>query len=64
MSPAYIAGLYALACQADPDITLQVFWKKALETGDTVAVKNINMNHEYRLQKLINPVKHIHGLAR
>jgi hypothetical protein len=29
----YLAGLYALACQVDPDITPELFWKKALETG-------------------------------
>jgi hypothetical protein len=29
----YIAGLYALACQVKPDITPEVFWKTALETG-------------------------------
>jgi len=30
----YIAGLYALACQAQPDITPEAFWTAALETGD------------------------------
>jgi hypothetical protein len=29
----YIAGLYALACQVKPDITPELFWEKALETG-------------------------------
>lgn len=29
----YIAGLYALACQVKPDITPEIFWDKALETG-------------------------------
>ena len=32
----WAAGLYALACQVRPDITPQVFWEKALETGDSV----------------------------
>ena len=63
MSAAYIAGVYALACQVEPDITPQAFWGKALETGDTVSVKNIHMNHEYKLQKLVNPLKLIHGLS-
>jgi len=29
----YLAGLYALACQVKPDITPELFWEKALETG-------------------------------
>jgi hypothetical protein len=31
----YIAGLYALACQVKPDITPDLFWQTALETGTT-----------------------------
>jgi hypothetical protein len=34
----YITGLYALACQARPDITPEVFWAKAIETGDSVEI--------------------------
>jgi len=34
----YIAGLYALACQVRPDITPEVFWAKAVETGDGVEI--------------------------
>jgi Subtilase family/Type II secretion system (T2SS), protein G len=34
----YIAGLYALACQVKPDITPEIFWAKALETGDSVEI--------------------------
>jgi len=34
----YIAGLYALACQVRPDITPEIFWAKALETGDAVEI--------------------------
>jgi len=32
----YIAGLYALACQVKPDLTPEVFWAQALQTGDSV----------------------------
>jgi hypothetical protein len=35
----YIAGLYALAAQADPSITPDRFWRMALETGRLVDVK-------------------------
>jgi hypothetical protein len=34
----WIAGLYALACEAKPDITPQEFWATALKTGRTVKV--------------------------
>lgn len=29
----WLAGLYALACQVDPGLTPEVFWKAALDTG-------------------------------
>jgi len=32
----WAAGLYALACQVRPDVTPQLFWEKALETGDSL----------------------------
>jgi len=34
----YLAGLYALACQVEPGITPEVFWTKALATGDSVEI--------------------------
>lgn len=51
----YIAGLYALACQVNPDITPDVFWTKALETGDTIKIQN--SNKEYELKKIVNPAR-------
>lgn len=56
----YIAGLYALACQVQPGITPEIFWKKALETGDLVNVKR--EGKEYRLERVVNPEKLILGL--
>ena len=35
----WIAGLYALACQVDPDITPAVFSNQALATGRTIRIK-------------------------
>jgi len=32
----WAAGLYALACQVRPDITPELFWEKAQETGDSL----------------------------
>ena len=34
----YIAGLYALACGVRPDVTPEIFWAKAIETGDSVEI--------------------------
>jgi hypothetical protein len=50
----YIAGVYALACQVDPDITYDEFWNIALETGKSVMVKGHD-GKEYVMEKIINP---------
>lgn len=50
----YIAGVYALACQVDPDITYDEFWSIALETGKSVMIKGID-GQEYAMEKIINP---------
>ncbi|MFO7733822.1 MAG: hypothetical protein R6X21_09245 [Candidatus Aminicenantes bacterium] len=34
----YIAGLYALACQVEPEMTPERFWTKALETGGSITM--------------------------
>jgi len=34
----YVAGLYALACHADPDVTPEAFWQAAMETGREVEI--------------------------
>jgi len=34
----YLAGLYALACQAKPDLTPEEFWSKSIETGDSLMI--------------------------
>jgi hypothetical protein len=36
----YLAGMYALAAQVDPDITPERFWRLALETGRTIEVNH------------------------
>lgn len=50
----YIAGVYALACQADPDITYDEFWSIALETGKSVTIKG-REGQEYTMERIINP---------
>jgi len=36
----YIAGIYALAAQVDPDITPERFWNLALKTGRTIELEH------------------------
>jgi hypothetical protein len=55
----YLAGLYALACQVNPDITPEVFWKTALQTGD---VKEVTRGEITYPARLLNPVKLIESL--
>lgn len=35
----YLAGIYALACQVDPEITPDRFWSTALQTGKTTQIE-------------------------
>jgi len=50
----YIAGVYALACQVDSDITYKEFWKVALETA--IANETDYKGKKYSTSKIINPV--------
>lgn len=51
----WTAGLYALACQVDADITPEAFWTAALETADAVSFRKAGKT--YTLNKVVNPVK-------
>ncbi|MTI82897.1 MAG: peptidase S8 [Firmicutes bacterium] len=55
----YVAALYALACQVNPDITPDIFWKEALNTSETVKVDN---NSNRKLGKIVNPLKLINNI--
>lgn len=56
----YLAGVYALACQVYPKITPEIFWKMALETGDSITfTKN---NKEITMEKVVNPLRLIEKL--
>lgn len=50
----YIAGTYALACQVDPSVTPDRFWKVAKQT----AVSN------NEVANIINPIKLVHALRK
>jgi hypothetical protein len=59
-SVPYIAGIYALCCEVNPDITPEQFWKKAIETGITT---NINeKGKSYELGKILSPVELIESI--
>lgn len=64
LSAAYIAGLYALACQVKPEITPHEFWSTALKTGDTVYIRNNVINYDYKLKKVVNPKRLIRELMK
>lgn len=52
-SVPYVAGVYALAVQADPAVTPEAFLKAANETGTTITYTKDGK--EYRLGPVINP---------
>jgi len=43
----YIAGVYALACQVNPDITPEVFWAAALKTGRTIQIEYDGKQYQF-----------------
>jgi len=54
-STPYIAGLYALACQLDPGLTPEAFFKKALETSASGTIKHDG--REFQLKRVIDPAR-------
>ncbi|MGH7972581.1 MAG: S8 family serine peptidase, partial [Limisphaerales bacterium] len=58
----YIAGLYALACQVNPDITPDEFWSAALKTGRTTTIDGGGKPVE--LGTIVDPVALMDALRR
>ncbi len=56
----YIAGVYALAAQVNPEITPEVFWSTALKTGQTIEITH--EDKEYSFGVILDPVALIHAL--
>lgn len=56
----YIAGLYALACQVNYDVTPELFWSEALKTGEERIIEKDGTEY---VGKLINPAKLMESLA-
>ncbi len=57
----YIAALYALCCQINPDITPHNFWTEAFKTGKSIEIEKDGK--KYQLDKIVNPVKLIQAIG-
>ena len=57
----YLAGMYALAAQVKPDITPDVFWETALQTGRTIQIQQEGKEYDFGVildpQALIEAIK-------
>jgi Subtilase family. len=56
----YIAGVYALAAQVRPDITPEVFWSTASQTGRTIEISHAGKQYSFGV--IFDPVALIHAL--
>jgi hypothetical protein len=43
----YLAGMYALAAQVNPEITPEEFWQIALETGRTIQIQHDGKDYDF-----------------
>lgn len=59
-SVPYLAGLYALACQVDPDVTPELFWATALGTGRVITLAPEGQRLE--LGTIVDPIALIEAL--
>ena len=57
----YVAGVYVLMCQVKPDLTPEIFWKAALETGSEINLKKDGK--DIKFGRILNPVKLKDALA-
>ncbi len=57
----YLAGVYALACQVNPEITPDVFWAAAMKTGRTIQIEHDGKQYSFGVildpQSLLNEIK-------
>jgi len=56
----YIAGVYALAAQVEPEITPERFWKLALKTGRTIELEHKGERRSFG--PIIDPVRLIRSI--
>jgi hypothetical protein len=60
-SVPYIAGVYALAAQVEPDITPERFWDLAMKTGRTIELEHKGEKRPFG--PIIDPVKLISSIS-
>jgi hypothetical protein len=57
----YLAGMYTLAAQVNPDITPEQFWDVALKTGKTIPIKHDGKEYQFGVildpQALVEEIK-------
>jgi len=58
----YIAGVYALAAQVEPDITPERFWDLAMKTGRTIELEN--KGRKIPFGPILDPVKLIDAIKQ
>lgn len=56
----YTAGLYALACQVNPDVTSSTFLYETLKTGKTITLEK--NDKQYKFEKIVSPLEIITNL--
>jgi hypothetical protein len=57
----YLAGMYALAAQVNPDITPQEFWQTALTTGETIHLQQ--NGKDYKFGVILDPPSLIEAIS-
>ncbi len=60
-SVPYVAALYTLCCQVNPNVTPDEFIKAVLDTGDVVKIEK--QGKKYNLGKIVNPEKLIEKIS-
>ncbi|MBE5966600.1 MAG: peptidase S8 [Lachnospiraceae bacterium] len=58
----WLAGMYALCLQVNPEITMDEFIHLAFETGDSITIEH--NSKKYTLKTIINPVKLVNAIEQ
>lgn len=53
----YISGLYALACEVDPNITPEIFWEIALSSADNLILNGEYPRNTEENKRLVKPIE-------
>jgi len=57
----FLAGLYALACQVRPEITPDLFWETALDTGQPLEFRKGDKTYDGRIVDPVRLIERLHG---